>query len=63
MGNTAKESESMEQADHPSFTLDALPAKKETATRRERQSPDWRSELTNVTFQSQFARAVAFQAQ
>jgi hypothetical protein len=63
MGNTAKESESMEQADHPSYTLDAMRAKKETATRRDRQSPDWRSELTNVPFQSQLTAAVASQAQ
>ncbi len=43
----------MEQASHPSYILDAMRAKKETATRRNRQlcsippvqrdeSPDWR---------------------
>src|SRR5258708_35097175 len=31
MGNIAKERESMEQADHPSYTLDARRARKETA--------------------------------
>src|SRR5437660_8564207 len=65
MGNIAKERESMEQADYPSYTLDALRARKETATignassapsRRERQSPDWRSEFRNLAFQSQLMR-------
>src|SRR5436190_20623120 len=65
MGNIAKERESMEQADYPSYTLDALRARKETATignadsapsGRERQSPDWRSEFRNLAFQSQLTR-------
>lgn len=34
MGNTAKETESMEQADRPPFILDAVGAKKEAVTRR-----------------------------
>jgi hypothetical protein len=33
MGNTAKETESMEQPDLPSFTLDAVRCKKEAASR------------------------------
>ncbi len=37
MGNIAKERESMEQASYPSYTLDALRARKETAAHRERQ--------------------------
>ena len=46
----------MEQADHPSYTLDARRARKETAARRERQSPDWRSEFSYLRFQSQLTR-------
>ena len=34
MGNTAKETESMEQAGRPPFMLDAVSSKKEAVTRR-----------------------------
>ncbi len=69
----------MEQADYPSYTLDALRAGKETAAHRERTAllhPAGNANLpigvvvsfgllnlTNVTFQSQLARPFGSQAQ